>query len=245
MDDGIIGNITSLDVYYNVGAPKIHPRQPGQTELNYQMRNWRYFTWLWGGQLAGQTVHQIDLMIWFMNDYPVVAKGLGGRQTFKGPDQGNTYDHHYAEFEYANKIKMHVQSTNIDNTWNRVGFHIQGTKGYADEKFRIYNTKGEVLWGHRDKDELIGPSQKCQSDFINSVINNKPLNQLEYGSKSTLTTIIGRMAIHSGQIITVEEALKSKMSILPKNFDWDVEMPSMPGPDGNYSIPMPGSTNVI
>lgn len=245
LDEGIIGDITSLDVYYNVGAPQIHPRQPGQTEMNYQMRNWRYFTWLWGGQLAGQTVHQIDIMNWFMDDYPTVAKGLGGRQTFNGPDQGNTYDHHYAEFEYSNKIKLHVQSTNINNTWNRVGFHVQGTKGYADEKFRIYNTKGEVLWQYRDKDEILGPSQKCQSDFINSIINNRPLNQLEYGAKSTLTTIIGRMAIHSGQIITIEEALKSKMSILPKDFNWDAEMPSMPGPDGNYSIPMPGSTIVI
>ena len=77
-----------------------------------------------------------------MNDYPVVAKGLGGRQSFNGPDQGNTYDHHYAEFEYSNKIKLHVQSKTMDNTWNKVGFRIQGTKGYADEKFKIYDTEG-------------------------------------------------------------------------------------------------------
>ncbi|SDM71027.1 Gfo/Idh/MocA family protein [Kriegella aquimaris] len=244
-EEGIIGDITSLNVYYNVGAPKIYPRTPDQTEMQYQMRNWRYFTWLWGGQLAGQTIHPIDLMNWFMNDYPIVAKGLGGRQTFNGPDQGNTYDHHYAEFDYPNKIKLHVQSTNMNNTWNRVGFHVQGSKGYADEKFRIYDAKGELIWAHRDKDEMIGPSQKCQSDFINSVINNKPLNQLDYGAKSTLTTIIGRMAIHSGKIITVEEALKSNRSILPKEFSWDADMPSAPGPDGNYSIPIPGKVKVL
>lgn len=245
IDNGIIGNITSLDVYYNVGAPKIHPRQPGQTEMNYQVRNWRYFTWLWGGQLAGQTIHPIDVMNWFMNDYPVVAKGLGGRQTFSGPNQGNTYDHHYAEFEYANKTKLHVQSTTMDNTWNRVGFHVQGSKGYANEKFQIYNAANEPIWRHRDEDETVGPTQKCQSDFINSIIDNRPLNQVEYGAKSTLTTIIGRMAIHSGQIITVEEALKSKKSILPKEFNWDAETPSKPGPDGNYDIPIPGKTEVL
>tara|TARA_R110002050_G_scaffold223672_2_gene359533 strand:- start:3428 stop:4738 length:1311 start_codon:yes stop_codon:yes gene_type:complete len=245
IDSGIIGDITSLNVYYNVGSPKIHPRTPDQTEMQYQMRNWRYFTWLWGGQLAGQTIHQIDLMNWFMNDYPLTAKGLGGRQTFSGPNQGNTYDHHYAEFEYANKIKLHVQSTNMENTWNRVGFHIQGAKGYADEKFQIYSSKGEVLWRYRDKDETVGASQKCQSAFINSVIQKKPINQVEYGAKSTLTTIIGRMAIQSGQIIKVEDALKSKRSILPKQFDWDAEMPSMPGPDGNYSIPIPGRFEVL
>ncbi|SDM31280.1 Gfo/Idh/MocA family protein [Kriegella aquimaris] len=245
IDSGMIGDITSLDVYYNVGAPKIHPRQPGQTEMNYQVRNWRYFTWLWGGQLAGQTIHQIDLINWFMNDYPEVAQGLGGRQSFNGPDQGNTYDHHYAEFEYSNKIKLHVQSKTMDNTWNKVGFHIQGTKGYANEKSEIYNTANEPIWRYRDQEETVGPTQKCQSDFINSIINNKPLNQVDYGAKSTLTTIVGRMAIHSGQIITVEEALKSKKSILPKEFNWDAEMPSMPGPDGNYSIPVPGKVEVL
>lgn len=245
IEEGIIGDICSLNVYYNVGAPKIHPRTPDQTEMQYQMRNWRYFTWLWGGQLAGQTIHQIDLMNWLMNDYPVEVKGLGGRQSFKGPDQGNTYDHHYAEFEYANKVKMHVQSTNMDNTWNRVGFHIQGTKGHANEKFQIYDSKGELLWRHRDRDETVGSSQKCQSDFINSIIDDKPLNQVEYGAKSTLATIMGRMAIHSGQIVTLEKALESQRSILPKTFDWDAEMPSMPGPDGNYSIPIPGKFEAL
>ena len=245
IENGVIGEITSLNVYYNVGAPRIHPRTANQTEMQYQMRNWRYFTWLWGGQLAGQSIHPIDLMNWFMNDYPVVAKGLGGRQTFSGPNQGNTYDHHYAEFEYANKVKLHVQSTNMDNTWNRVGFDIRGTKGYADERFQIYNSKGELLWRHRDKEETQGSSQKCQSAFINSIINNNHLNQLDYGAKSTLTTIIGRMAIHSGQIIKVEEALKSNKSILPKEFNWDAEMPSMPRPDGNYDIPIPGKTEVL
>jgi myo-inositol 2-dehydrogenase/D-chiro-inositol 1-dehydrogenase len=63
-----IGRVVSIDVYFNVGAPVIHPRQPGQTEMEYQLRNWRYFTWLWGGQLAGQTIHQIDVMNWLMQD---------------------------------------------------------------------------------------------------------------------------------------------------------------------------------
>lgn len=62
-----------------------------------------------------------------MNDYPITANGVGGRQVFNAPNQGNTYDYHYAEFEYSNKIKLHVQSKNIDNTWNWAGFHVQGT----------------------------------------------------------------------------------------------------------------------
>ncbi len=245
INNGAIGDITSLNVYYNVGAPKIHPRQPEQTEMNFQVRNWRYFTWLWGGQLAGQAIHQIDVINWLMNDFPVTVNGLGGRQVFSGPDQGNTYDHHYAEFEYANKIKLHVQCRNIDNNWNKNGFHIQGTTGYADDKSRIYDPSGNIVWRYRNRDETIGSSQRCQSNFINSVLENKPLNQVEYGAKSTLATVMGRMAIHSGQVITIDQALASKRSILPKEFHWDAEMPDMPGADGNYEIPMPGKTEVL
>ncbi|SMG08675.1 Gfo/Idh/MocA family protein [Arenibacter troitsensis] len=245
IDNGEIGDITSMDVYYNVGAPVIFPRQPEQSEMNYQLRNWRYFTWLWGGQLAGQAIHQIDLMNWIMDDYPTSVNGLGGRQAFSGPNQGNTYDHHYAEYEYPNKVKLHVQCRNIDNNWNKSGFHIRGTKGYADDKSQIFDATGKLLWRFRDKEEALGSSQKCQSNFINSILENKPINQLEYGTKSTLTTIMGRMSIHSGQRYTIDQVLASKRSILPKEFTWDAKMPDMPGEDGNYSIPIPGRTEVI
>jgi predicted dehydrogenase len=245
IDNGEIGNITSMDVYYNVGAPVIFPRQPEQTEMNYQMRNWRYFTWLWGGQLAGQAIHQIDLMNWIMKDYPISVNGLGGRQAYSGPDQGNTFDHHYAEYEYPNKVRLHVQCRNIDNNWNKSGFHIQGTKGYADDKAQIFNSAGELIWRYRNKEEIFGSSQKCQSHFINSILENKPINEVEYGAKSTLTTIMGRMAIHSGQRFTLDQILTSKRSILPKDFSRDAQMPDMPRPDGNYEIPIPGKTEVI
>lgn len=245
IDQGEIGDITSMDVYYNVGAPVIFPRQPEQSEMNYQMRNWRYFTWLWGGQLAGQAIHQIDLMNWFMNDYPTSVNGLGGRQAYSGPNQGNTYDHHYAEFEYPNKVKLHVQCRNIDNNWNKSGFHIQGTLGYADDKSQIFNSSDTLIWRYRNKEEIMGSSQKCQSHFINSILENKPINQLEYGTKSTLTTIMGRMSIHSGQRYTIDQVLASKRSILPEEFTWDAKMPDMPGEDGNYAIPIPGKTEVI
>ena len=243
--DGAIGEIKSLDVYYNVGAPKIHPRLEGQTEMEYQMRNWRYFTWLWGGQLSGQTIHQIDVVNWLMNDYPTIVNGLGGRIAFSGPNQGNTYDHHYAEFEYANGVRLHVQSKNIDSTWNRNGFEIVGTKGSANDRSRIYDASGKVTWQYRNRDQNVGSSQLCQSAFINSVLESTPLNHVEYGAKSSLTCVMGRMAIHSGKRITIEEALASERSILPSKFSWDADMPNKPGKDGNYEIPIPGKTEVL
>ncbi|MEX1240523.1 MAG: Gfo/Idh/MocA family oxidoreductase [Cyclobacteriaceae bacterium] len=242
---GLLGDVVSVDVYYNVGAPKIHPRKAGQTELEYQLRNWRYFNWLWGGQLAGQAIHQIDVINWLMQDYPSLATGIGGRQTFSGPNQGNTYDHQYVEYIYPNGVKMHVQCRNIDNAGVRQGFYIRGTKGYADERSRIFNLDNQIVWRFRDADEPLGSTQLEQNVFFNAIANGPYINNTEYGAKSTLTTIIGRMATHSGQDIKLEEALSSDLSIVPKQLTWDAKMPNEPDADGNYEVSMPGKSRVI
>jgi predicted dehydrogenase len=241
--DDVIGRVVSIDVYFNVGAPVIHARKPGQTEMEYQMRNWRYFTWLWGGQLAGQTIHQMDVMNWMMQDFPVTAKGLGGRQVFEGPNQGNTWDHHYTEFEYENGTKMHVQSFTIDRCWGRMGFFIQGTKGSADENGRIYDLDRKVIWDFREDE----PNEyEVEHDVLfKSIQNGECVNDTEYGAKSTLTTIMGRMAMHSGRIMNIREVLESDKSIIPEQFSWDAKMPDEPGPDGLYHVPKPGITKVL
>jgi len=240
---GMIGKVVSIDVYFNVGAPIIHPRQPGQTEMEYQMRNWRYFTWLWGGQLAGQTIHQMDVMNWLMKDYPVTVRGLGGRQSFNGPNQGNTWDHHFAEFEYQNGTKMHVQSFTMDRCWSRMGFDVQGTKGSADENKRIYDLDKKVIWNWRDDE----PNEyEVEHDVLfKAIMNGDHINDTEYGAKSTLTTIMGRMAMHSGRIMNLEDVLQSERIIGPEKYIWDAEMPDMPDENGNYQTPIPGVTNVI
>ena len=242
--NGAIGDIKSLSVYYNVGAPKIHPRVAGQTEMEYQLRNWRYFTWLWGGQIAGQAIHQIDAMNWVMQDYPILARGSGGRQAFKGPNQGNTYDHFYVEYQYPNGVKMHMQCRNIDNTWKRMGFEILGSSGYADERNRIYDAKGNIVWRFRERDEEEGSTQLEQNAFINSILDGSYMNDTEYGAKSSLTTIMGRMAAHSGQEMKLEDVLTSDARLGPESFSRDASMPDMPGEDGNYEVPVPGKAKV-
>lgn len=243
--EGLIGDVVSVDVFYNVGAPKINARKAGQTELEYQLRNWRYFNWLWGGQLAGQAIHQIDVINWLMQDYPTFASGIGGRQLFNGPNQGNTFDHQYVEYIYPNGVRMHAQCRNMDNCGVRQGFYIRGTKGYADERARIFTLDNQIAWRFRDSDEDLSSTQLEQNVFFNAVANGPYINNTEYGAKSTLTTIIGRMATHSGQPVKLEEALASQLSWVPDNLKWDSKMPDMPDANGNYEVPVPGKTRVI
>ncbi len=242
--DGAIGKVVSLDVYFNVSAPVIHERKEGWTEMEYQLRNWRYFTWLWGGQLAGQTIHQMDVMNWLMKDYPVSAKGLGGRQSFFGPNQGHTYDHNYAEFKYPNGVKMHVTGATMDRCWSRMGFDILGTSGMANEKNMIMDLDGKVTWKYRDDDDPNAYEVEHEV-FFNAINQGIHVNDTEFGAKSTMTTILGRMAIHSGRELELSEALKSTRSILPAEFTWDAKMPVEPGKNGEYPVDIPGRTEVM
>jgi len=237
---GEIGEILSMDVYYNVGKATVHPRKPNQTELEYQISNWHYFNWLWGGQLAGQTIHQIDVINWIKKDYPIKASGMGGRAALNGPDHGEIFDHHYVEYVYKDGTKLHVQCRQMDNCANRMGFNIQGTKAKFDERLQLIDNKGETLWRYRDRDDRTG-SQIEQDVFVGAILGAKPyVNNTVYGADSTMTTIFGRMAIESGQIIDLEKAKASNLSIVPSEFSWEMKMPNAPLENGNYVIPKPG-----
>lgn len=237
---GEIGDIMATAVYYNVGKATVHPRKEGQTELEYQISNWHYFNWLWGGQLAGQAIHQIDVINWIKKDYPIKASGMGGRALLSGPDHGEIFDHHAVEYEYSDGTKLQVQCRQMDNCSNRMGFNVQGTKARADERFQFFDRTEKGIWRYRDKDDA-SSSQIEQDVFIGAILGTQPyVNNTDYGAESTMTTIMGRMAIESGEIIELEKAKASDLAIVPAPMSWDMRMPNAPLEDGNYAIPKPG-----
>ncbi len=237
--EGQIGEITSISTYYNVGEPRIINREPGLTEMEYQVRNWRYFTWLWGGQLAGQAIHQIDVMNWIMDDFPVKALGNGGRQVFNADNQGNTYDHFFIEYEYKNGIKMYSQARNMNNCTNKSGWAVRGTKAVADERQRFIDFNNTTLWRYRSREDLAA-TQVEQNIFIESILKGTHINNTEYAAKSTLTVIMGRMAAETGKEIIMDELLKSKESIVPTDISWGSKTLNMPDKNGHYKIVKPG-----
>src|SRR5204863_4216499 len=56
----LIGDITSAQVWWNNDGVWVNKRKYGQTEMEYQMRNWYYFNWLCGDHITEQHIHNID-----------------------------------------------------------------------------------------------------------------------------------------------------------------------------------------
>jgi myo-inositol 2-dehydrogenase / D-chiro-inositol 1-dehydrogenase len=153
LQNGAIGDIISSRVYWNMGALWVHPRKAGASEMEYQMDNWYYFTWLCGDHIVEQHVHNLDVSNWVKQAYPIRAYGSGGRQVRIGKEYGEIYDHHLVEFEYADGSRMFSQCRQIPGTKDAVteGFH--GTAGNAPWPGRIETRKGYALLDYNSKND--------------------------------------------------------------------------------------------
>lgn len=246
--EGKIGKIVSGQVYWNSSGVWVRERQPGQGELEYQMRNWYYFNWLCGDHILEQHIHNIDVANWFLGEYPVSAQGMGGRQVRTGKEYGEIFDHHFVEFTYPSGAVIASQCRHQPNTFDRVGEVFQGTTGSVEMNDAgsayIRDLEGADVFKYRGKGDP-NPYQVEHDRLFASIRNDEVINNAEYGAKSTMTAIMGRMATYSGKVIKWEEAINSSLVLVPDNLTWDSKPPVMPNPDGFYKIPMPGQTVVM
>ena len=247
VDEGEIGKIRGGQVYWNDAGVWTKKRQAGQTELEYQMRNWYYFNWLCGDHILEQHIHNIDVANWFIGDYPISAQGMGGRQVRTGKDHGEIFDHHFVEFTYASGAVISSQCRHIRGTMRRVDEVFQGTKGSIEiGKGEITNLDGNSKYKYPKKwGEDPNPYQVEHNKLFASIRNGGVISDAENGAMSTLTAILGRMATYTGKKITMEEALNSKLHLMPEKVTWETTPPSLPDSEGNYPIPMPGKTKMI
>lgn len=242
----LIGDITSAQVWWNNDGVWVNKRKYGQTEMEYQMRNWYYFNWLCGDHITEQHIHNIDVMNWFKGSYPVRAQGMGGRQVRKGKDHGEIYDHHYVEFTYADGSILNSQCRHIPGTASRVDEMLIGTKGVIRcDEATIKDPKGKELFRFDKKGEN-NPYQTEHDELFAAIAKGEyKFADAENGAKSTMTSILGRMATYSGQIIEWDKAINSGLDIMPKKFDWDALPPVLPNDDGYYPVAVPGVTKYI
>jgi myo-inositol 2-dehydrogenase/D-chiro-inositol 1-dehydrogenase len=237
--DGAIGDVVSMRCYWNGNRPWKHPRQSGMSEMQYQMDNWYYFTWLCGDHIVEQHIHNLDVMNWIKQAHPIKAYGMGGAQKPRTSDDGEIFDHHAVEFEYADGTRMFSQCRHIQGCWDSVAEHAVGTEGSADlQDGGNFVIKGRKSW--RENGKGIDAWQLEHYPFFEAIRNNTPYNELEYGAHSTLTAIMGRMATYSGKVIEWDHALNSTLSLGPDVYSWDGKPKPQVGSDGLYPMPMPG-----
>ncbi|SUZ68125.1 uncharacterized protein METZ01_LOCUS20979 [marine metagenome] len=245
--NGDIGKIVSGQVYWNDGGVWVKKRKSSQSELEYQMRNWYYFTWLCGDHILEQHIHNIDVANWFIGDYPISAQGMGGREVRNGIDHGQIFDHHFVEFTYANGAVISSQCRHQTGTASRVDEVFQGSNGsVVTGKGEMTDLSGNIKYKYPNKwNEDPNPYQVEHDKLFQSIRNNEVINDVEYGAKSTMTAIMGRMATYTGKKITWDQAINSKEMLVPKNLTWNSTPPTLPDDNGKYLVAIPGKTQFI
>jgi len=239
----LIGDITSAQAWWNNDGVWVRDRQPNQTEMEYQMRNWYYFVWLCGDHITEQHIHNLDVINWFKGSYPVKAQGMGGRQVRTGKKYGEIFDHHYVEFTYADGFVLNSQCRHIPGTMSKVDELFIGTKGKIQTSdANIVDHKGKVLYQYDKKGEN-NPYQTEHDELFAAIAKGEyKFADAENGAKSSMTSILGRMATYSGQVIDWDKAINSGIDLHPKTYAWDATPPVLPNAEGLYAVATPGVT---
>jgi predicted dehydrogenase len=237
LHDGALGDIRALQANDLRGGIWMFPREREWSDMEWQMRNWYYFTWLSGDFNVEQHVHNLDVCAWAMRDqYPARCFGMGGRAARTGPEYGHIYDHFAVTYEYDNGAKVFSNTRQMPRCRNDITVYALGANGRAVISERGdrggMTITGPKSWQARGKDNDVFQAE--HDELFASIRNGRPINNGEYMAKSTLMAIMGRMAAYTGEIVEWQVALNSKEDLTPPRYEWG-KMPTPP-------IAVPGVT---
>jgi predicted dehydrogenase len=231
LHEGAIGDITAGRCYWNQGGLWHRDRQADWSDLEWQLRNWLYFTWLSGDHICEQHVHNLDVINWTLQAHPVRAVGMGGRQVRTDPKFGHIFDHFAIDYEYPNNVHVLSMCRQIDGCEGNVSEAVVGTKGSC--QVSSYTINGKKALG-RGRD----PYLQEHIDLVQSIRAGKPINELKNVAESTLTAIMGRMSAYTGKAVSWDKALGSHENLVPEKLDWAMSLPVPP-------VATPGKTPLV
>ncbi len=236
IQDGAIGDVTSIQSNYLTGTLWHRGDKPEWSEMEYQNRNWYYFTWLSGDHIAEQFIHSLDKAMWLNGDVPPVkCVGLGGRQVRTDEKWGNIYDHHAVCYEWATGVKCYAYTRQMKGCKNNVEDYIQGTKGTSLVlKHQITPDSGDS-WKFEGKKPSMYDHEHVE--LFQGIRSGNHLNNGQYMCYSTMLAIMGRMACYTGQEVTWEMAMNSQQDLSPAKYEW--------GDNPVQPVAMPGVTKFV
>jgi predicted dehydrogenase len=264
--DGELGSIQLIRAYRMAGSAAIAPYKPSESELMFQVRRSPYFLWASSGLFIGLMIHQIDECCWIKDAWPVSAHGVGGRIA-NSPDASENLDSYSIEYTFADGTKAMVVGRYIPKCYNDFSTFLHGTKCAAQFSGNIHAptvrtykdqrvAEENIAWNYGFKEDRTwstryrgaeSPWQEEWNVLLDAIRNDRRHNEARRAAYSDLAAIMGRAAVHTGRIITWDEALNSKFEFCPKLESITESSPPPVHADaqGRYAPPIPGQWNEI
>ena len=234
--NGEIGDLRSGVCRWLIGELWYLDPKPEWTDMETQLRNWMYYSWLSGDIFVEQFIHSIDLMNWVCQSTPVKAIGLGGRQVRTGSTFGNAYDHYAVQYEYPNDVTIFCLDRQINGCTDYIDDEFIGAKGRGH--FSSRHAGISLLDGNpwRFRGDKNNPYQTEHDELIHSIRIGKPINEAKQVAETTMTAILGREACFSGREITWETAMNTEQDFTRDKYEFgDVPVDPVPMP-GKYQF---------
>lgn len=250
IDAGELGDLILLRAY-RMGGKAALAGKPEENELLYQVRRFHSFLWASGGVFSDYNIHQIDECCWMKGAWPVQAHALGGRH-FRGDSWDQNLDVYGVEYTFPDGTKLTFDGRHQQGCHDEFASYAHGTKGMAIvstsshspgrvRTFKGHNvTRADMTWAFPQPEP--SPYQLEWDDLVAAIRANKPYNEAKRGAIASLVTSMGRMAAHTGQIVTYEDILNLDHEFAPTvdQFAMNSPAPLQRGPDGKYPVPEPG-----
>jgi predicted dehydrogenase len=252
--DGKIGEIILMRAYRMhgpVGFFASDPKPAGISDLMYQIQRFHSFLWASGGCYSDFYIHNIDECCWMKGAWPVKAQALGGRH-YRGDSIDQNFDIYSVEYTFEDGTKLLLDGRCINGCHDEFASYAHGTKGLAiistashsPAKCRIFkgqNVKSDDLLWRAMRDEP-NPYQVEWADLVSAIRQNKEYNEVKRGVQASLITSMGRMAAHTGQVITYEDILNCDHEFAPglDKLTENSPAPLKAGANEKYPVPMPG-----
>jgi predicted dehydrogenase len=260
--DGQIGDIVMLRAYRMhgpVGHCFVGARPSGISELLWQVREFHSFLWASGGLFSDFYIHNIDECCWMKNDWPVKAQASGGRN-YRGNFVDQNFDTYSVEYTFADGAKLFLEGRTMSHCHQQHDSYVHGTRGAAviserghfPTHARIFRNQQIVAPNTRTRrnpnivwqfgQEEPSPYQLEWDDLLDAIRNDRPYNEVRRGAEASLITAMGRMAAHTGQVITRDQTLNHEHELGP-NLDqltMTSESPLRADANGKYPVPQPG-----
>ena len=254
IQSGEIGDLNLLRAYRQAGPTGnafVKPRPEGITELMYQIQNFHGFLWASGGAFSDFLIHNIDECCWMKNAWPVKAKASGGRH-YREDYIDQNFDSYSVEYTFADGAKMYLEGRCMVGCDQEFATYVHGSKGsavvstssHAPSKARSYSSqnfaKENLIWEFPQPEP--NPYQLEWDHLIEAIREDKPYNEAQRGAEASLVTAMGRMAAHTGQLVTYEDILNHEHEFAPQvdQLTLDGEAPIKADAEGKYSLPLPG-----
>ena len=227
----------------------------------HQIRLFHAFLWASGGVFSDYYIHQIDECCWMKGAWPVEAMAIGGRH-YRGNSLDQNFDVYAVEYTYPDGTKLFFDGRNMPGVHNEFASYIHGSKGSAvvstsshtPGRTRIY--KGQkipridgrqpipqdesLVWSFPQPE--ISPYDWEWEDLIAAIREDKPYNEVKRGAEASMVASMGRLAAHTGQLVTFDQMLNHEHEFAPgvDKLTLDGPAPLRLGPDGRYPVPQPG-----